>query len=155
GQRPNSYGDMVFLVDATADEFRNLYGAERSKLRRDNGQRLLPFHILAELREQIDKTLADETAQHPDPARNRVSDAFKAMGIGPDMLAAYLDKPTEQIAPNDINALRAIYVALKDGETTWNELMRLKTEPAEGESEPDKQRRSKVKDALLARAPKK
>jgi hypothetical protein len=152
GQRPNSFGDMVYLVDATADEFRNLYGAERSKLRRDNGQRILPFHILAQCREQIDKTVKDEHAKHPETVRDKLRDAFYSVGVSPQQLEDYLGHPLGQLNDAEMIALRAIYSGIKEGESTWADIERLKAEPAEGESgeTPDPQKKpGKLKDRLM------
>jgi hypothetical protein len=151
GQRPNSFGDTVFLVDATADEFRNLWGAERSKLRRDNAQRLLPFHILAQCRAQIEKTVADHSIKHPDEARNQVLDAFYALGITPEEIEQYMDKPVKGMLEPDLKELRAIYTGLKEGEYTWAELVRMKAEPAEQAAGAAIEKPSKLKDHILAK----
>jgi len=133
GMRENSYGDMVYLVEATKDEFRNIMGAERSKLLRDNGRRLLPRDILDECRAQIEATLADANAKDPDAQRKKMLDAFSALGVSATMLQEYLGRPFESLQPADINDLRALHNALKDGECTWADVMRAKAEPAEGE----------------------
>jgi hypothetical protein len=151
GQRPNSYGDMVYLVDATADEFRNLYGAERSKLRRDNGQRILPFHILAQCRDQIDQTVNDQNAKHPETVRDKLRDAFYSVGVSPQKLEDYLGHPLQQLNDAEMIALRAIYSGIKEGESTWADIERLKAEPAEGEGDqPGPQKKpGKLKDKLM------
>jgi hypothetical protein len=155
GQRPNTYGDMVYLVDATADEFRNLYGAERSKLRRDNGQRILPFHILSQCREQIEKTVKDENAKHPETMRDRLRDAFYSVGVSPQQLEDYLGHPLQQLNDAEMIALRVIFTGIKEGESTWSDIERLKAEPAEGESqqeaEPQK-KPGKLKDRLMKKS---
>jgi hypothetical protein len=148
--RANSFGDQVALVDATADEFRNLWGAERSKLRRDNAQRLLPYNILAECRAQIEATLKDQHAQNPAAARNKIVDAFHTLGITPEELTDYLGKKPEQFLESDLAQLREIYTGLRDGEFTWAALIRLKEDPAEGEGKaPPKS--TKLKDQIIER----
>jgi hypothetical protein len=148
GWRQNSYGDKVALVDATNDEFRNLWGSERSKLRRDNGQRLLPFHILAQCRAQIEATMTNEHAKNPAAVRDAVLDAFHTLGIEAAELEAYTDKKIPQLLPDEMEGLRKIYIALKDGEYSWNDLLKLKEAPAEGdEAKPAKA--SKLKDRII------
>jgi hypothetical protein len=152
GWRQNTYGDSVALVDATADEFRNLWGAERSKLRRDNGQRLLPFHILADCRAQIEATLKDQHAKNPDADRYAVLGAFHSLGIEPDELEGYMDKKVQQFLAAELDELRGLYTGLKEGEYTWNDLVRLKREPAEGEKgAPAEPPPSKLKDRILSK----
>jgi len=138
GMRENSFGDQVYLVDATKDEVRALMGAERSKLIRDNGRRLMPFDILAEARAQIDKTLADETAKDPDSAKKKILDRFAGLGVTASMLKDYLQRPLETLRPSDLEDLGSIYNGLKEGEFTWPELMRMRDADAEGEKPEEK-----------------
>jgi hypothetical protein len=133
GMRENSYGDTVYLVEATKDEVRNITGAERSKLLRDNGKRLLPRHILDECREVIDKTLADENAKDPDSAKKRILDRFAALGISATALKEYLARPVEMLTAKDLAELTPLYNGLKEGDFTWTDVMRSKSEAAEGE----------------------
>jgi hypothetical protein len=155
GMRENSYGDMVYLVSATKDEFRNVIGAERSKLLRDNGQRLLPRDILDEAREAIEKTLADETAKDPDSAKKKILDRFsQALGISATMLKEYLDRPLETLTPKDLQDLGVLFNGLKEGDFTWADVMRTKNEPAEGEGgKPSAEApRQKLRDKVMAQA---
>ncbi|HEY1897566.1 MAG TPA: hypothetical protein VGG62_14900 [Terracidiphilus sp.] len=135
GVRENSYGDTVYLVEATKDEFRNVLGAERSKLIRDNGQRLLPRDILEEARMVIDATVSSETAKDPDGAKKKVLDKFSSLGISAAMLKEYLgpDKPIESLTLEGLNNLGALYNGLKEGSFTWPDVMRMKLEQAEGD----------------------
>jgi hypothetical protein len=134
GVRENSYGDTVYLVDATADEFRNKFGAECSKLMRDNGKRLLPGDVLEECRRAVQETMADENAKDPDSARKKIFDRFGVLGISPDMLKAYLERPVESLNPRDLAELGVLYNGLRDGDIVWADVMRVKHEPAEGEA---------------------
>jgi len=126
GMRENSYGDTVYLVDATKDEFRNVMGAERSKLIRDNGKRLLPRDVLDECRAQIETTLATENAKDPDSAKKRVLDKFAALGVSATMLRDYLGRPLETLSPKDLQDLTPLYNGLKDGEFSWTDVARTK-----------------------------
>jgi hypothetical protein len=152
GVRENSYGDMVYLLEATKDEFRNLMGAERSKLIRDNGQRLLPRDVLDEARAAIDATVADQSAKDPDSAKKKILDKFGSLGITPAMLKDYLDgQSLESLTLDALQHLGAIYNGLKEGQYTWPDLLRVKDEPAEGDTakglEPAK--RTRLRDKIL------
>ena len=136
GMRENSYGDVVYLVEATKDETRNLVGAERSKLIRDNGKRLLPRDVLDECREMIDATLADENAKDPSSAKKKVLDRFAVLGISAIMLVDYLGRPIETLTPKDLADLAPMYNGLKEGEFSWADVMRQKDAPAEGDQQP-------------------
>jgi hypothetical protein len=151
GVRENSYGDTVYLVEATKDEFRNVMGSERSKLIRDSGKRLLPRDLIDEARAMIDRTLADENAKDPDAAKKKVLDRFAGLGISALMLKEYLGRPLETLTVKDLNDLAALHNGLKEGDFTWNEVMRIKNEPAEGEGEkpPAAAARGKVRDKIM------
>jgi hypothetical protein len=152
GMRENSYGDLVYLLEATKDEFRNVMGAERSKLLRDNGKRLLPRDILDECRAQIEATIANENAKDPDSAKKKVLDKFSALGISAAMMKDYLGRPLETLTPKDLNELAPLYNGLKDGDFTWVDVLRAKAEPAEGEEpapEASAKKPARLRDKLM------
>ncbi len=133
GMRENSYGDVVYLIEATKDEMRNVMGAERSKIMRDQGKRLLPRDVLEECRLLIDATLENENAKDPDAAKKKVLDRFSAVGVSPAMLKEYLGRPLETLTVKDLNELATLYNGLKEGDFTWSEVMRSQKEAAEGD----------------------
>ena len=150
--RENSYGELVHRYEATPEEVRSKEGAEKSKLIRDQGKRLIPRHILAEARAVIDKVIADENARDPDAAKKKVLDRFASIGISPDMLKAYLDRPVESLTPKDIAELTILFNGLKDGEFTWGDVMRMKTaapdEPGQPEVKAEGKGKQKLKDKI-------
>jgi hypothetical protein len=148
GMRENSYGEVVYLVEATHDEFRNALGAERSKLIRDNGRRLLPSDILEEARAIIKRTVADENAKDPDSAKKKILDRFAAIGVSATMLKEYLERPVETLTVKDLNELSVLHNGLKEGDFNWADVMRSKEEPAEGET-PTREAPRKLRDRLM------
>ena len=134
GMRENSYGDKVYLVRATPEEFRNVIGAERSKLIRDNGLRLLPRDVQDEARALIEKTVNDETAKDPDGMKKKVLGQFAVLGVSASMLKEYLEQPIETLSIKGLQELAVLHTGLKDGEFSWADVMRVKREPAEGEA---------------------
>lgn len=145
GTRVNTYGDTVHLVEATDMEVRNLVGAERSKLIRDQGKKLIPRDILDEARAVIDQTLADENAKDPDSAKKRVLDRFAAVGVSATDLMSYLNRPIESLTPRDLQDLGKLYNALREGEVSWADVVRPQ-EPTEsaGETKPRPTARDRV-----------
>jgi len=154
GMRQNTYGDTVYLVDATKDEFRLAVGAERSKLIRDQGKRLLPRDILDKAREIIEATLAAATVQDPDAIKRKLIEGFAKVGVSVSMLIEYLGQPLDALTPKDVAELRVLWNGLRDGEFTWAEVLRAKEEPAEGEPEQPKKLRDRILSKPTGEAPK-
>lgn len=121
GQRVNSYGEIVFLVEATEDDLANKQAALASKAIRTAALRLLPGDILEEAMAEVTKTLRAQDKQDPTAARKKLVDAFAGIGVTPDMLTQYLGgQPLDAISPADVEELREIFSALKERETTWS-----------------------------------
>lgn len=121
--RTNSGGQTVSIIRADEDAFLNKQNAGISKAIRNNGLRVLPSDVVEEAMEHVDATLHDEDAKDPAATRKRLTDAFFALGVMPDQIAALLGHALEAMTPAEITLLRTIYTALKDGETTWAEAM--------------------------------
>jgi len=123
GQRQNSYGDPVFLVGATDDETATKEAALCSKAMRELLMRLLPSDIKEDAFAQIRETRHKEDAEHPDAAKRRVIDGFYDMGVDPKQLADFIGHDLGTLNPAELQRLRLIYSGLKDGETTWADVM--------------------------------
>jgi hypothetical protein len=117
--RTNSEGAVTYLVAATEDALATKEGAMISKVVRTLGLRILPGDLQAEAEEQIIATLRKRDAEEPDAQRKRIADAFWPLGVSPDALAEYLGHPLAQCNPAELAQMRALYTAIKDGETTW------------------------------------
>ncbi len=129
GQRKNSYGDTVFVVEATDDEVMVKQAALVSKALRTCALRLIPGDIVEEAMDRVQETQARADKTDPDAARKRLLDWFAAQGVMPDALVEYLG---HDLMPGDFKHLREVAQAIKDGETTWAEL----TRPAREETAP-------------------
>jgi hypothetical protein len=64
-------------------------------------------------------TLRDRDKKDPDAAKKTLLDAFSELGIRPVDLQAYLKHPTDHLSPAELQDLRGIYRAVKDGEARW------------------------------------
>lgn len=117
--RKNSYGKTVYLLPASEDEIANKVNAAVSKALRGHALRILPGDILEECMAQCQRTLHDETARDPDAERKKITDAFASLRVMPAQLAEYLGHPVDQCGPAEIVELRALFQAIRDGETSW------------------------------------
>jgi hypothetical protein len=132
--RTNSRGKMVYLIPATEDDLLNKQNALVSKAIRSNGLRLVPGDIIDDCMEQVAATQRDANAQDPDRTKRKLFDAFGAIGITVLQLKAYLDHDAETLTDKELLDLRALYSGIKDGDTTWREVMESRTQPVAGEA---------------------
>jgi hypothetical protein len=137
GQRPlaermNSYGDKIFILPATDDEVLNKTNALISKALRNGVLRLLPGDIQDDCEMACRQTQKNQDAKDPAAAKKKLFDGFAQIGVMPDQLKEYLGTEGD-LQPAQLGELRAIYSAIRDGETTWAAIVDAKNPPAEGE----------------------
>lgn len=121
--RLNSYGDKVYIVQATDDDLLNKQNALVSKALRTAALRLLPGDILEDCMDAVMRTQHNQDAADPDAARKKLIDAFAALNIMPAQLSEYLGHDIAQVVTAELADLRTLYVAIRDGETTWGAVM--------------------------------
>lgn len=131
GERKNSYGETVYLVEATEDELLTKQGAQVSKALRTGILRVLPGDIQEEALEIVRQTVEQEDAKDPAGARKRLCDSFFDLGVMPAQLVEFLGHPLDQMNPAELQLLRNIYTAIKEGEGTWSDVMAEKGKKAE------------------------
>jgi hypothetical protein len=135
GTRTNSYGDTVYLVTATESQLKLKQDSEISKSIRTLGLRLLPGDILDECMRLCIATKDAGIRADPDGARKRMIDGFAELGVSPDELKAYIGHDIGSCSPVEIGELRDLYLAIKDGITTWGEVKRARAEAEQQDAE--------------------
>src|SRR5215831_14622288 len=123
--RQNSQGRTVYLVSGTEDEITNKEGMQISKAVRQLGLRLIPADIVDEAMERVIAVIAADDKANPDDARRRLTDAFSQIGVSPGDLRQYLGHDLDKITPKELAQLRAIWTAIKDGESSWSDELEL------------------------------
>ena len=152
-ERRNSYGEMVFRIRASEDDFANKANATDSKVLRNLGLRILPSDIVAEGMDVCYETRESEDAKDPDAAKRKISDSFGTIGVMPSALKEYLGHDLGTASPAEIDDLRAVYVAIRDGESTWTESLEVKrggASPANADAKPADPTADKLKEKLAA-----
>lgn len=136
-ERVNSSGERVFIVEATDDEIAQKVGVIVSKATRTLGLRLLPGDVVEEGVAAVRKTMTDRDAKDPAAARKGVIDAFASLNVQPIHLRDYLGHDVAQSTPAELATLRELFAALRDGQTTWVDVMqeRAKQRAAEGDGD--------------------
>ena len=130
--RTNSMGKPVYVLHGTDDDILNKQNALVSKAIRTLGLRHVPGEIVDEALQVIRQTMAKQDAADPDAAKNRLIDAFSQLGVAVDALKDYVGHELSALDPSELQTLRAIYSAIKEGETSWKAVM---DEKAEREAE--------------------
>jgi hypothetical protein len=121
--RKNKEGHTVYIRLATDDEILNTENAIVSKALRTTGLRLIPGWLIDECMAVVRTTRARGDAENPDAAKNKLFDAFRAVGVTAEAVCEWLRHPADAIQPAEMEELRGIYTAIKDGDTTWIEVM--------------------------------
>jgi len=148
GTRKTSKGDMNYLVKASDDEMLNKHGSQVSKAARNQVLRLIPGDILDEALEEINKTLRKEDAKDPEAARKRLIDGFDQQGVPITELKSFIGHDIGSCTEAEMTFLRKTYAALRDGETTWPDVLK-QYQPESGKP---KSRTDKVKEAIAEQA---
>lgn len=126
--RTNSNGKPVYILHGTDDDILNKQNALISKAVRTLGLRLIPGDLVDEAIFYVRQTMATQDAQNPDAAKNRLIDAFSQIGVAVEQLKDYVGHELSTLSPAELQTLRAIYSAIKDGETSWKAVMDDKAE---------------------------
>lgn len=128
--RTNSYGDLVYILEATDDDIINKQQALISKAIRTQGLRLIPGDIVDECMDQVMVTQANADAEDPNAAKRKLFDAFGGVGVRAEQLKEFLGHDADSLSPKELAELRALYTAIRDGEASWRDVMETKTAQA-------------------------
>jgi hypothetical protein len=124
GTRSTADGAKIYVLKAPETEVQLKQGAVVSRVLRGLALRLLPGDLLEEALDMARRVRTGALqAQDPEAVRKKVADSFASLGVTVEMLAEYLGHPLSQTTPGEIDDLRKLYVAIKDGATTWAEAM--------------------------------
>lgn len=128
GQKPistrtNTYGETVYIVAATDDELAVKQAALVSKALRTLALRIVPGDLVDEAMDVVIDTQRKGDTADPEAARKKLVDAFVGIGVSPASLKEYLGHEVSACAPAELTHLRAIYAAIKDGETSWKDVV--------------------------------
>ena len=133
--RTGSNGQTVYIVRATDDELLNKQGSLVSKAVRTNGLRLIPGWLQDEAEQALITTAKNRAAEDPDKEKRNLADAFQSLNVSPKDLAEYLGHDLGKVSPSELVELRAVYLAIKDSQTTWQAVIKHRREGADETSE--------------------
>lgn len=138
--RQNSEGRMTYLVAATESEMLSKQAALVSKALRSEGLRLLPGDIREDCWNEILKVRKDADAKDPQAEGKKIFDSFAAMGISAIQICdEFLGHDIATLQPAELSELRGVYSSIKEGHSTWAQIMEARAESREsrGGKKPD------------------
>lgn len=121
--RKNSKGRDVYTIEATDDEILDRERSLASKALRTCILRLVPGDISEEAIEQCYRTRDEEMRKDLPGARRKMVGAYQSLDVTEAQLAEYLGHAISDTTAEELAALRGLYQALKDKETTWAEAL--------------------------------
>lgn len=136
GERVNSYGDRVYIVEANEQRFAAKLGAEISKASRTAILRLVPGEIQDEAFEICKRVAADASAKDPAATKKRMLDGFGEVGVRPSEIVQWLGHPIEQGTREEFKELSRILSGLRERELVWSELLAERLEERTKERKP-------------------
>jgi len=133
--RLNSYGQMTYLLPGTDDDVLNKQNALISKAVRTLGLRVIPGDLVDEAMRLVLSTQRNEDARDPDAAKRAILDSFASIGVTAAGIRDWLGHDAAALTPKELTDLRAIYSAIRDGETTWKSVMDEKRKKDDGDGD--------------------
>lgn len=134
GDRTNTSGQRVYILQATEDELLQKEGGLISKIFRTNGLRLIPPDILEDCEVQIIHTWKTKDAKDPEASRKRLLDQYAVLGVSPDELKEYIGHDGARLTPQERLELGGLHSAIRENEITWAQaLAERRTQRAGGE----------------------
>jgi hypothetical protein len=122
-QRTNSFGDLLYIVEADDGDFRTKEAAEISKASRTAILRLIPGHVQDECFDIMEEIVTKKIASDPDGFKNQVLDAFAAMNVMPLELEKYLGHGLDTASPAEIADLQMVWKAINGGHGVWVDIL--------------------------------
>lgn len=123
GERANSYGDRVYIVEATDDDVRVKAAAEVSKAARTAILRLIPGHIQDEAFALCKRVSSDKQSKDPAEAKRKMIDAFAEQGIRPTAIEQWLGHSIDTGTRNEFLELSRIIAGVREREVVWHDVL--------------------------------
>jgi len=124
--RLNTEGIPTFLVRATEDEMRSKINSEASRVHRDFLIKLTPRDLLEDWEDAVYATMEKADKTDPQAALKKWLDGFHRLGIEPSELEQYFNKPAKAWGAAELQEMRELGQAIKEGSTTFAEALKQK-----------------------------
>lgn len=144
-------GQTLYILRASDQDVLMTQNSVTSRIIRTLALRLAPGDLVEEALDACDQTRRRQDAQDPAAARKRIADAFGALGVSVGDLKVHLGHPLEQCSPAEMDALRGVYAAIKEGGTTWADVAGTRATESEAGAAPAEKAAAAVRQKLAAK----
>ncbi len=118
------FGDVTKWVTVDERDLRELTSRRASLLLRNCILAVLPWTLKNEVSETATATMENKAAKDPDAARRSVVDGFSSVNVPIKELEDYIGHAVASCSPKELEDLRTIWRAIKEGETQWADYIR-------------------------------
>lgn len=122
GQRINSFGETVFIIEAPEGEMRVTANSEASRAVRTAILRVIPADVQEDFMKACKAKAKSRDKSDPEDAKRRVLGAFNDAGISSAQLSAYTRLDLSGDISQHLDRLRALFASVRDGEITAAEI---------------------------------
>lgn len=123
GTRVNAEGVTLYLVKVGENDILMKQNSTEARIRRNLILRLLPGDIKDEALDMCAEVRRQKDATDPEAARKKLLDSFAAIGVNAASLKTYLGHDVNQCSPAQLDDLRKLYAGIRNGDTTWSEIV--------------------------------
>jgi hypothetical protein len=122
GQRTNSRGVMTYRIRANDDALFTISQNAAAKASREVSLKLIPSDIREECESEISKALA-AIGGDPEKFLKQLLEKFLEVGVVAAQLEKLVGKSLGVLNTAELSRLKRIFNAIKQGETTWDDVM--------------------------------
>lgn len=109
-------------------DWREWLGNIGSRMERRALENVIPADVVEYARAAAAETRLKHVGSDPDAARRKVLESFTSIGVTAEDLTKYLGFPLKSAGPTEIDTLRNVYRAIRDGEKKWSDYFAPKPE---------------------------
>lgn len=152
----NNEGQKVFVVPATDEQIDAKKRAMGARVKRALLLSMMPAEVRATCLLKCVEIMEQADAVDPTATLKQILQSFVASGVDASDLKEYLGKPLQSATLQELQELRTLLTALRDGDTTWNaalEARRPKTPTKEAFVQQKQQERATKKASKPANPP--
>jgi hypothetical protein len=121
-QRANSQGQILYTVASSPSDVDQATNSAIARVKRNQILALIPANLKQDAIAACKLTLSNQTKQQLAATQRAASKAYADMGVPDAQITEYLGHPISDATADELQNLRGIAVAIRDGMTTWKDV---------------------------------